>query len=134
MLANKIKREQRVTQMVENAHEQHQVEAFAQSRNIVDGHLPKLDIGVVDLRHQLRLRQIAGIAVDGHDPGCAPAFHLQRVEASIAANVEHALALQIRRQDIGKGAELVRSEEHTSELQSLMRISYAVVCSKKKNN
>src|SRR3546814_9761927 len=27
-----------------------------------------------------------------------------------------------------------RSEEHTSELQSLMRISYAVSCLKKKNN
>src|SRR3546814_10473751 len=31
----------------------------------------------------------------------------------------------------GKG--LGRSEEHTSELQSLMRISYAVFCLKKKN-
>src|SRR3546814_3459435 len=29
---------------------------------------------------------------------------------------------------------LVRSEEHTSELQSLMRTSYAVFCLKKKNN
>src|SRR3546814_3075484 len=29
---------------------------------------------------------------------------------------------------------LERSEEHTSELQSLMRISYAVFCLKKKNN
>src|SRR3546814_6829173 len=28
----------------------------------------------------------------------------------------------------------VRSEEHTSELQSLMRISYAVFCLKKKTN
>src|SRR3546814_3955283 len=28
---------------------------------------------------------------------------------------------------------MVRSEEHTSELQSLMRISYAVFCLKKKN-
>src|SRR3546814_1495792 len=28
----------------------------------------------------------------------------------------------------------VRSEEHTSELQSLMRISYAVFCLKKKKN
>src|SRR3546814_4140962 len=28
--------------------------------------------------------------------------------------------------------ELIRSEEHTSELQSLMRISYAVFCLKKK--
>src|SRR3546814_2144465 len=31
-------------------------------------------------------------------------------------------------------AKLRRSEEHTSELQSLMRTSYAVFCLKKKNN
>src|SRR3546814_3216167 len=31
-------------------------------------------------------------------------------------------------------AGMERSEEHTSELQSLMRISYAVFCLKKKNN
>src|SRR3546814_2008448 len=31
------------------------------------------------------------------------------------------------------GRPLARSEEHTSELQSLMRISYAVFCLKKKN-
>src|SRR3546814_5904232 len=30
-----------------------------------------------------------------------------------------------------KGARIARSEEHTSELQSLMRISYAVFCLKK---
>src|SRR3546814_3668080 len=44
----------------------------------------------------------------------------------------------IRRTD-GKFAALLRiassrSEEHTSELQSLMRISYAVFCLKKKKN
>src|SRR3546814_2598162 len=32
------------------------------------------------------------------------------------------------------GYERTRSEEHTSELQSLMRISYAVFCLQKKNN
>src|SRR3546814_3557200 len=31
-----------------------------------------------------------------------------------------------------RGGDRVRSEEHTSELQSLMRISYAVFCLKKK--
>src|SRR3546814_7343339 len=31
-------------------------------------------------------------------------------------------------------AAIARSEEHTSELQSLMRISYAVFCLKKKTN
>src|SRR3546814_5333153 len=33
-----------------------------------------------------------------------------------------------------QGSAVLRSEEHTSELQSLMRISYAVFCLKKKNN
>src|SRR3546814_5336091 len=32
---------------------------------------------------------------------------------------------------VGRGAVVVRSEEHTSDLQSLMRISYAVFCLKK---
>src|SRR3546814_10483842 len=32
------------------------------------------------------------------------------------------------------GTAVFRSEEHTSELQSLMRISYAVFCLKKKKN
>src|SRR3546814_7326503 len=32
----------------------------------------------------------------------------------------------------GEGSQIIRSEEHTSELQSLMRISYAVFCLKKK--
>src|SRR3546814_854200 len=38
------------------------------------------------------------------------------------------------RDDKIKPITTVRSEEHTSELQSLMRISYAVFCLKKKNN
>src|SRR3546814_960175 len=42
----------------------------------------------------------------------------------------HHLDPRRRRQD-GRGDHL-RSEEHTSELQSLMRISYAVFCLKKK--
>src|SRR3546814_2282851 len=35
---------------------------------------------------------------------------------------------------VEQGAGIFRSEEHTSELQSLMRISYAVFCLKKKKN
>src|SRR3546814_9504641 len=43
--------------------------------------------------------------------------------------------LRLKRVDlsIGSGQAGGRSEEHTSELQSLMRISYAVFCLKKKN-
>src|SRR3546814_7997536 len=38
----------------------------------------------------------------------------------------------VRRQRGAIEARAIRSEEHTSELQSLMRISYAVFCLKKK--
>src|SRR3546814_3275227 len=34
---------------------------------------------------------------------------------------------------IARGVKLTRSEEHTSELQSLMRISYAVFCLQRQN-
>src|SRR3546814_5419339 len=42
----------------------------------------------------------------------------------------HALGREVAQAGQGGGVE--RSEEHTSELQSLMRISYAVFCLKKK--
>src|SRR3546814_4796865 len=47
----------------------------------------------------------------------------------------HALQIGERMTVIMPGHEpMLRSEEHTSELQSLMRISYAVFCLKKKIN
>src|SRR3546814_19493986 len=46
------------------------------------------------------------------------------LEDAAGALVEHALV------DLPAGAVRHRSEEHTSELQSLMRISYAVFCLK----
>src|SRR3546814_6009552 len=48
----------------------------------------------------------------------------RRARSNLGCNRIHARARQLQ------GA-LARSEEHTSELQSLMRISYAVFCLKK---
>src|SRR3546814_3574892 len=50
-----------------------------------------------------------------------------KIPAAMAARYEHEVA-RARRYHA-----LERSEEHTSELQSLMRISYAVFCLKKKH-
>src|SRR3546814_5984659 len=55
------------------------------------------------------------------------------IHAGLQVDVVRAVQLAgIRALDIGVGLDPVRSEEHTSELQSLMRISYAVFCLKKK--
>src|SRR3546814_8656155 len=52
--------------------------------------------------------------------------HIEAVDAFIAKR-RPVWADECRKLSLG------RSEEHTSELQSLMRISYAVFCLKKKN-
>src|SRR3546814_10406680 len=61
--------------------------------------------------------------LDG-EPAAGDAVHRDRREPPVAAEAvdEHR----------GDAALAQRSEEHTSELQSLMRISYAVFCLKKK--
>src|SRR3546814_7706777 len=58
------------------------------------------------------------------DPAACAAGEIARVRP---------MAAPTRRQEPRDGI-LARSEEHTSELQSLMRTSYAVFCLKKKKN
>src|SRR3546814_3134693 len=75
----------------------------------------KAEVGIV--RHPYRLL----LFVEGED-------HVNRAEDLLLDNRRRIL-------DIGQyGGCEERSEEHTSELQSLMRISYAVFCLKKKTN
>src|SRR3546814_2415111 len=71
-------------------------------------------------------------------------FYLSDIYASYLSRIAlstdsgHGLKLCIEKDIYGRRGENAarrqgRSEEHTSELQSLMRISYAVFCLKKKN-
>src|SRR3546814_6228312 len=62
----------------------------------------------------------------GPAPLCAAG---QNTGRSCPAEKDSAVRHQFRRSE---WLQLFRSEEHTSELQSLMRISYAVFCLKKK--
>src|SRR3546814_5932558 len=54
--------------------------------------------------------------------------------AGVVGGAENRVVRDQRRFVRGVEHRAIRSEEHTSELQSLMRISYAVFCLKKKNN
>src|SRR3546814_4346939 len=53
---------------------------------------------------------------------------------TITASAMARRAVRTRSLSSNSSSSAARSEEHTSELQSLMRISYAVFCLKKKNN
>src|SRR3546814_9298976 len=80
---------------------------------------------LVDLEQ--REREATGIATLKVGYNRVHGYYLEISKAHVAKAPTH----YTRRQTL-TGAE--RSEEHTSELQSLMRISYAVFCLKKKNN
>src|SRR3546814_3809314 len=70
----------------------------------------------------------------------AVSLQMKRLEdtagCSLFRRQSHGVTLTVRGQGLlrhARGILRLRSEEHTSELQSLMRISYAVFCLKKKN-
>src|SRR3546814_1625299 len=60
----------------------------------------------------------------------------RQVTTFVQEGEEYDVLVQAGRAGRAEPADLasIRSEEHTSELQSLMRISYAVFCLKKKKN
>src|SRR3546814_9030372 len=70
-------------------------------------------------KHGLKPNDVAYIGV-GAGQGAITALRTGQIDA--IANLDPVIST------------LVRSEEHTSKLQSLMRISYAVFCLQKKNN
>src|SRR3546814_7812540 len=63
--------------------------------------------------------------------GCAPAVDPEASGFSTVSASQQGFAMNAEI-EVDPGGHCRRSEEHTSELQSLMRISYAVFCLKKK--
>src|SRR3546814_8976905 len=91
---------------------------FNDRKRTLDHHLSKqIDIQGWDEVAPMAVQQFGGAGVD----------YQQR--HGIADEVFGLISVKARRH----AANNPRSEEHTSELQSLMRISYAVFCLKKKN-
>src|SRR3546814_1349438 len=65
-------------------------------------------------------------------PLSVPFFPLGGLRRSLAGSMIGGIAETQEMLDFCAEHDVTRSEEHTSELQSLMRISYAVFCLKKK--
>src|SRR3546814_10259652 len=79
---------------------------------------------VLQLDHRQHLDEVLRDIVGAGGPG-------RRVVDPVGMDVELGIAGAARLRQRGRRQRLLRSEEHTSELQSLMRISYAVFCLKK---
>src|SRR3546814_7535151 len=91
-------------------------------------------LGALDAQ-QARLRLLVDSRQREQQLDCA--LHHRQWRAQLVADV--GVELAVTHHHIGEALGVIvergckRSEEHTSELQSLMRISYAVFCLKKKN-
>src|SRR3546814_2630327 len=99
-------------------------------------HLRAAEIPVCDARSERQRRVELPAALTKGDRGRSmllPRRLLPVFDAYIAVERAAAVAKFAQRRGWEAIDRPIRSEEHTSELQSLMRISYAVFCLKKKN-
>src|SRR3546814_7717017 len=90
--------------------------------------------GRLEVHHEIPVRQAPELAFELGNVTClCPTCHTKetRRELGLEPNPERQAWRDLLRKGIANVG-VCRSEEHTSELQSLMRISYAVYCLKKK--
>src|SRR3546814_1236050 len=98
------------------------------------------DISEAELAALLRIAEgvpgkalrYAGLDIAGLAGAIATIEGKGQAAAAAQTALSRSLSLKAAQPRYEAFLELVRSEEHTSELQSLMRISYAVFCLKKK--
>src|SRR3546814_3475795 len=86
-----------------------------------------------------KAKAVLGAAANGNDPSAVRAAKRREMLISELRDLYEKVGCVIQRgKRIGQPMKALtkqyRSEEHTSELQSLMRSSYAVFCLKKKNS
>src|SRR3546814_3499901 len=92
--------------------------------------------GVRDLGEWLAESEVELVVMEATGVYWRPVYYglEDRFEALWLVNAHHVKNVPGRKTDMSDAEWLARSEEHTSELQSLMRISYAVFCLKKKKH
>src|SRR3546814_1161178 len=90
-------------------------------------------VGLHEHRDRQHLRGLARPAVGHQFKRVACGQRMLQTHAGLVL-VRRLAGVEVQRAGAGRApVDAQRSEEHTSELQSLMRISYAVFCLKKKN-
>src|SRR3546814_9514593 len=110
------------------------------SSDVCSSDLPAYRVGIVAVAgEECQRRRHPVLELDPVEPAQRVVHRLGVLLAGVIGIGDLAERLRHRQQHlVDEGDRLrrphMRSEEHTSELQSLMRISYAVFCLKKKKN
>ena len=100
--------------------------------DLIDRHVPELDIGIQHFGGEARLRQVILVGVDTHHAVCAPALHLDGVKAGIAADVENGLSAEVLRNGVGEflpfhagivAEEVIRRGLHAAEVEIVEPLS-----------
>src|SRR3546814_10258740 len=105
-------------------------------RAAVDQEFALLGCGLLHIRDRRIMRQATGAnhqhaPIEAVDP---LTYHVTESSAALEACLRRCDTVDVNRNQGDRERISKRSEEHTSELQSLMRISYAVFCLNKKTN
>src|SRR3546814_7543066 len=96
-------------------------------------HPPAMGFNLQQRPHGGAQRYLQGRSRQGTRLPKHPYLHLHDLSDRCTARRHPQIHVKRRGAEMERIDQALRSEEHTSELQSLMRISYAVFCLKKKN-
>src|SRR5581483_5089615 len=95
LLDDFIQREERITQVIENSHEEDVVELPREGVDFVDRALFKLDWESERLRCESRLVQITIVHIDAEHAFCPALLHLDGIKPAVASDVEHRRAAKV---------------------------------------
>src|ERR1043166_4522623 len=126
-----------MAQVIQHAHEQHEVKPFPELSNSIHGEIAKLNVHLTYFGREAGLVQILSVSVDTDNPFRTALLHLDRVKACVAADVEHRFAGQVRGNGVCKVApfdfrvvaeEVVGSSFHAAQVEvvkPLAQLSYS---------
>src|SRR5204862_4695343 len=93
-----------MAQVIEHAHEEDEIELFAELRDIVNGELAKLDVCAEHFGGEAGLSEISLVEIDADDTVSSAAFHFDGVVTGVATDVQNSSAGKVFRQREGKRA------------------------------
>ena len=106
MFVDQIEGEERMAEMIEHAHKNDEIEFLVEGTDFPDGEAAKIDVGREHIGGKARLREVVFIGIDAENSISAAAFHLDGIEAGVAADIEHGFASQVTRKGVAEALEL----------------------------